>query len=491
MKRFLFITAALIVTASTLTAQTAVDALRYSRINIGGTARYMGMSGAFGALGGDFTSISTNPAGIGLYRTSEFSITPAVFIRGTKSSYNGMSLTDQRANFYLGNIGFVMTSKVDAKTAGSGWKYVQFGTGITRLADFNNRIEISGFNPSNSLLDIYVQEANGIHFTDIEDDTYGYYAYDLHPAWWTYLLDLYDTNIQNQYVSPIPSGNVQQSKTIDTRGSMNEYVFNFAGNYMDKLYIGATFGLPFIRYYEYSTYTEKDITGTIYDFEHFNRIEDLETRGNGFNFKIGLIYRFNDWFRMGAAFHTPTWYNNMRDYWQVTTVSYFDNGDRYIKTSPLGNYSYKLVTPLRVQGNLGFIIGNIGLVSADYEFVDYGSARLDSWDYSFSEENRSISNSYTGAHHIRLGTEWRYQVFSFRAGANYFTSPYKNNINDGSQLGFSGGIGLRQNWFFMDLAYAYTGSEEDYYLYNSGGIKATSYNTLRTHSVLMTLGVKF
>jgi hypothetical protein len=492
MKRYIIIAAAIVLSAATALAQSSVDALRYSRIDIGGTARYMGMGGAFGALGADFTSASTNPAGIGLYRTSEFSITPSVFIGTTESLYNGMNSSDQRASFNLGNLGFVIASKVDSRTKSSGWKYMHFAMGLNRLANFNNRAVISGFNPNNSLLDIYVREANGIDFRDIEDDPYGYYAFDLNPAWWTFLLDLGDTSIYNQYISPIPNGNVQQTKTIDTKGSMNEYVFTVAGNYMDRLYIGATFGIPFIRYYEYSVYTEADKDDNIYDFKQFNRVEDLETRGNGFNFKIGMLYRANDWFRFGAAFHSPSWFNNLRDNWRVSMISYFDNGDSYSENSPAGEYTYKLTTPMRVQGNLGFIIGNIGLISADYEYVDYSSARLNAYDYNFSDENRAITNSYAGTHNIRVGTEWRYAIFSFRAGMNYFTSPYKNEINDGQRLGFSGGIGLRQNRFFVDLAYAYTGRDEDYYLYNSGDIFTNpARNTIKTHTVLMTLGMKF
>ena len=492
MKRYNIITATVLITATPALAQGPVDALGYSQIDIGGTARYIAMGGAFGALGADFTTASTNPAGIGLYRSSEFSITPSVFIGNTSSLYNGMTGSDQKASFNLGNVGLVITNKIDSRSKSLGWKYVHFAMGLNRLANFNNRAFIDGFNPDNSLLDIYVNEANGIDFRDIEDDPYGYYAFDLNPAWWTFLLDLKDTSVYDQYISPVPDGKVQQTKTIDTKGSMNEYVFSVAGNYMDRLYIGATFGIPFIRYYETSVYSETDPEDLIYDFKRFDRVEDLETRGSGFNFKIGLLYRVNDWFRFGAAFHTPYWFNNMRDGWRVSMISYFDNGDTYPETSPTGNYSYKLSTPLRVQGNLGFIIGNIGLVSADYEYVDYSTSRLNAYDYNFSDENRAISNSYAGAHHIRVGTEWRYAIFSFRGGFNSFNSPYTTNINDSERLGFSGGIGLRQDRLFLDLAYAYTGREEDYYLYNTQDIFTNpTRNTVRSHTVLMTLGLKF
>jgi hypothetical protein len=472
--------------------QGAVDALRYSRTNIGGTARFMAMGGAFGALGADFTMASTNPAGIGLYKKSEISVTPAVFTGSTKSFYNGMTGQDSRSNFYMGNAGIVFARSLDQKGKSSGWKYVQFATGLNRIADYNNRMQIVGPNPENSLLDTYVEYANGTDASDIESDLYGEYAYDLNLAWWTFLLDLVDTNITDVYDNPIANGGTMQAKDVSSKGSMNEYVMTFGANYGDRLYIGATIGIPYLRYYETAVYSETDAADTIYDFRNFERIEDLETRGNGFNFKFGLIYRASDWMRIGVAAHTPTWFTNMQDYWQVTMISRFDNNDYYDETSPLGNYYYELTTPFRVQGSLGFIIGNVGVVSADYEFTDFGTARLDAPDYSFHEANDAIQNSYAATHTFRAGTEWRYNVFSFRLGGSYQTSPYQNNINTSDRISFSGGIGIRSEYFFADIAYAYTGIKEDYYLYSSETVWTNPVeNKLKTHSVLLTLGAKF
>lgn len=499
MKKILIISAIILTAAYPALSQTSADALRYSRIDIGGTARYMGLSGAFGALGADFTNASTNPAGLGLYKSSEFIITPAVHIGSVESSFNGTFASDQRSNFYLGNLGFVMASKGKSDPAKPGWRNITFATGLNRLNDFNNRYEMTGTNTSNSLLDTYVDAANGTNFLQIEEDPYQDYAFDLNLAWWAYLLDLANPNTDNQYISPIPAGSKLQTKSINTRGSMNEYVFSVGANYNDRLYLGMTLGIPFIRYYESSVYTENNIQNS--DLKSFNRIEDLETRGSGVNFKLGIIYRANDWFRIGAAFHTPSLFYNMKDYWHVTMVSEFytpdNNGDtRYVESSPSGSNNYALQTPYRVQGNLAFIIGNVGLVSADYEYADYASASFvaleDNFnsDNLFSDENKSIRNSYTGSHQIRVGTEWRYNIFSFRAGGKYFTSPYQNNLNDGSRFGFSGGIGLKESWFFMDLAYTYSKMQDDYYFYNISGIYATVANSTRSHSVLLTLGAK-
>jgi hypothetical protein len=495
MKKLLIISALILTAASTALSQTPADVLRYSRMDIGGTARYMGLSGAFGALGADFTTASTNPAGIGLFKSSEFSITPSVHIGNVESNLNGSITSDGRANFYLGNVGFVIASKSKTNPNKPGWRYVTFATGLNRLNDYNFRYEMTGTNATNSLLDTYVSSANGISALDIEKDQYGNYAFDLNLAWWTYLLNLaYPNFSDNQYISPIPTGNKIQTKTIDTKGSMNEYVFSMGANYNDRLYLGMTFGIPYLYYEESSVYRESNIENS--DLMYFNRVDYLETRGSGFNFKLGFIYRASDWFRFGAAFHSPSWFGNMKDTWYASMKSEFYTPDIsgnywYVRESPTGYYEYYLRTPYRVQGNLGFVIGNIGLVSADYEFTDYSSAKLDAYDYNYNEENTSIRNSYTFGHSIRIGTEWRYNIFSFRAGGKYFTSPYQGDINNGSRFGFSGGVGLKQGWFFMDLAYAYSKMEDDYYFYNAPGIVSDPVaNSTRNHSVLMTLGVK-
>lgn len=490
------IISALLVTAAWQSmSQNSVDALRYSRIDIGGSARFMGLGGAFGALGADFTTSSTNPAGIGMFKTSEFLITPAIHTGAVESFYNGTTGQDSRTNFYLGNVGIILASKTKSDPKKPGWRAFSFATGMNRLNDFNYRYEMAGTNNANSMLDTYVDNANGIPFSDIEEDPYGDYAFDLNLAWWAYLLDLKYPNVDNQYVSPVaPGSGKYQYKQIDSWGSMNEYVFTMGANYNDRLYLGLTFGIPMIRYYESSLYEESGITNS--DLKYFQRFEDLETHGSGFNLKFGFIYRASDWLRVGASFHTPSWFGNMTDYYTSTMISEFYTADldgnyTYVENSPSGSYDYNLTTPYRAQGSVGIIVGTAGLISAEYEYADYAYSSFDAYDYSFRDENNAISSSYKGGHHVRVGTEWRYNIFSFRAGGKYFTSPYNNDINDGSRWGFSAGAGLRQKWFFMDVAYAFSKMEEDYYLYSSPNVWVNPVlNTSRVHSVLVTLGVK-
>jgi hypothetical protein len=89
MKKYSFLLTIAIFFPFLIQAQDLADALRYSNLTIQGTARAGAMGNAFGALGGDFTSASINPAGIGVYRTSEFTITPISGSTKVNSTYYG------------------------------------------------------------------------------------------------------------------------------------------------------------------------------------------------------------------------------------------------------------------------------------------------------------------------------------------------------------------------------------------------------------------
>ncbi len=482
----------------TLKAQNEIDALRYSQITFGGTARYMGLGGAFGALGADISTLSTNPAGIGLYSKSEISFSPAVNASKITSVYNGTSLEENKYNFNISNIGGVFTYNSDGDE-GSGCFGFNFGIGLNRLANFNNNYSMQGLNDKNSILSDFIDITRG----SISDYNYDYLIY---PAMETGLI-AFDS--ARGYFSAVPNGGVLQSKTISTRGAMNEMYLTFGGNYMDKLYIGGTFGFPFIRYTETSTYKEENVADTLWTpTAHINYyLNDLSidnylsTTGSGFNFKFGLIYRPIDFIRLGIAIHTPS-FLKLSDSYHTTIKSNFYHStstqppynpdglmESYEQDSPDGDYNYELTTPFRAIGSIAFIIGKIGLVSADYEFVDYSDADLSAPDYAFSQENIAIKNIYTTAGNLRVGTEWRFNIFAVRAGYALYGSPYKANNNDAARSSYCGGFGIRDDNFFADFAYVYTTYKENYKLYNN--VINPVNNSFVNQNFILTLGLKF
>lgn len=488
MKKIGIICALLLGLTPLMQAQNETDALRYSQQFYQGTARSMAMGGAFGALGADFSSLSTNPAGLGLYRSSEFTITPELFSSKTESTYNGTFADDACSNFALSNLGFVLTTQVPEGSTSAPWKYYQFAFGMNRVNNFNNRMMIRGENPDHSRVDVYLDEVWNVNPQDIESQ----YPFDLYPAWYVYLLDtIRDNDGYLIYTSPVPQGGILQQELVKTWGSMNEWVFSGSANLNDVLFVGATLGMPYIRYFQESTYTESDPDGSIPGFDNWNYKENLETKGWGINLKLGVIAWPLDWLRVGAAFHTPTLFYGLKDTW-YTSIDATLGPDFNRKDSPLGEYEYDISTPLRAIGSVAFIIGKYGTMSADYEYVDYSSARLRAQDYTFASENDVIRGSYTSTTNLRLGTEWRYNNFNFRGGYALYGSPYKDQLNDQTYTSYSFGLGYSERNFSLDLAYIHGQSSRDYYLYSSPNFttNATS-QTITTSNIVLTTRFKF
>ncbi len=483
MKRLIVISAIIASSMQLVHSQNEVDALRYTQTTPFGTSRFVAMGGALGALGADFSTLSTNPAGMGLFKSSEFTISSAFYIGRTESEYTGSpSRNDYKYNFNFPSVGLVYTFFERGKFVEKpGWRNVQFGFGINRLANFNNRAIIEGFNDKNSLITSYIEQAKGIKYTNLDNFSTGL-AYD------TYLMD--PTGVDsNQYVSFLSNGGVLQRKTIQTNGSINEVVLSLAGNYSDKLYVGGTLGFPFIRYNETSRYTESDRDNVFNDFNSYTLREELSTTGAGINLKIGMIYKPVEFLRFGLAFHTPTVYYNMEDTWNKRIDANFNSMPNLYSQSPTGNYTYELTTPMKVMGSVGFLFGKMGAIGVDYEFVDNSESRLRSDDYDYYNENNAIQDNYTSSSNIRIGTEWKLEPISFRAGYSIYGSPYQTGINDGKKTVMSFGIGYREKTYYIDCAYSYSKANEDYYLYS--GVGNPVKNTITGSNFMMTLGFKF
>ncbi|MBK5284552.1 MAG: hypothetical protein JJE25_04060, partial [Bacteroidia bacterium] len=374
-----------------VTAQNDVDALRYSQNSLAGTARFISMGGAFSALGGDFSTLSTNPAGIAVYRKSEFSISPSLFKEKSKSNYLGKSTIDNKYNFNFGNAGVVFTYRLTNNDTSRGWKNWNFGLGYNRLNNFHASTIYEGINNENSLLDYYVEKANGTNYGSLTDDS----PFDAGLAYQTYLIDTIpgdNSHYQNIFSN---YGELQRRSSL-SKGSMGEFALTFGGNYSNRFYLGATIGINSVRYVENSTYEEIDQENGNGNFKSFRLNNDLTTTGTGINFKLGMIYRANDVVRIGLAVHTPTFYE-MHDEYSSKMNSAFDDGNAYSYSSPSGSFDYQLTTPMKAIAGIGFVIGKMGIISADYEFVDYSDSKLDATDYKFFDENNAIRKNYTAA----------------------------------------------------------------------------------------------
>ncbi|MGB0932577.1 MAG: hypothetical protein ACPGVB_17465, partial [Chitinophagales bacterium] len=339
--------------------QSSADALRYSQTNLGGTARGIGIAGATGSLGGDFTSIGVNPAGLGIYQRGELVVTPTLSFSETESTYQDNLSIDNYNNFNIGNLGVVFSN--NKYRDGKNWKAVNFALGYNRTQNFHNRSIIESLNSGTSLTEAYAQDAAGVAEADLLDEL----PFGAGLAYWTYLIDPVEGG---GYVSAL--GNVNQREFTTTKGAVDEFLMAIAGNYKDKLYIGATVGIPIARYQQEKIFTEDDDNAST-DFESFQLSEYLETKGIGINAKFGAIYRVNETFRLGAAVHTPTLMSFDENFDSVMSSEFAS--DSYSEESPFGSFAYDLKTPWKAVLSASAIIAKKGFISVDYEFLDYSN----------------------------------------------------------------------------------------------------------------------
>ena len=460
MKKFTLATILILVTASMGFSQSETDALRYSQLMYGGTARFAAMGGSFGALGGDFSSLNINPAGIAVYRGSEVTITPALNFSRIETAYFNTPDEDTKYNFNLGNFGAVITFPTNNAEEKSGWQFVNIGFGINRHNNFNDRWIARGFNPDNSLMTSFLEQAiREGSLSNLDEFSTGL-------AWDTWLLG---KDEDTGFFVDMPGGMVEQHRETNASGSINEFLLSLGANYGDRLYLGATFGFPTVSYKEENIFREDDIGGLSEDFNQLTYNNSFETSGTGFNFKLGAIFRATDVVRLGAAFHTPTFYE-LRDKYRASLRSdmNFDDYNDFAR-SPEGRFDYEVETPMKAIGSLGLVFGGIGMVNIDYEYIDYSTARLRSSEYLFTEENSIIRNTLTQQHNIRVGGEVRLDPVIFRAGYAYHSSPYVSEVNDGQRNLVSAGFGIREGNYFIDFAYTYMFYSEDYILYTVDG----------------------
>ncbi len=482
MKRYSLFLILFVFTVLSVRGQNQVDALRYSMLDGTGTARFTGMGGAFSSLGGDFSSISVNPAGLGVYRSSEFTFTPSIVYTGMDAKYLSNTESDFNYNVNMGNIGYVGTVLIDEDDYAL--KSLSFGFGYNNLNNFNEVIEIEGENTVNSMTDHFASRANGL-------ESSGFDQFYLGPAWETYLFDPV-LGEENAYVSMYDSRGQIQRMDINRSGHMGEYVFSMGMNFNHELYVGASFGIQNVRFEQNIFYSETDPDDLITDFNSFDYNESLDADGTGYNFKIGVIYRPVDWMRVSAAVHTPTFYNMYEEYSTDFSSSFTDTS--YNWPSPSGYFDYSLVSPFRAVGGMSFIIAKQGIISMDYEFLDYGIAKLRSDSYSFNNENDAIQDVFVASHNFKLGAEYKLGLLALRAGYAYSTNPYASgHLNSGNDImKFSGGFGFRTRGFFFDMAYVYQNIESDYLLYEGYGLDSPVANLNRMrHSVLATIGFRF
>lgn len=486
MKRIYIIAITLLLTATTQ-AQNVDDAYLFSQTYYQGTAKALSMGNAMGAVGGDMTSININPAGMGIYRSSEITTSLSLLDNYHNSTYYGTKNGGNRVRLSIPNIGYVHAKE---RSNFRGLRFTQFGFGLTRTNDFNMFTNAEGINPSSSKIDDYLTQINGYAESELQD----VFPYTVYPAWSTYLIDIQQDEIGPYYSSPVPQGNIWQGQECRFRGRSEAWTFAGSFNIYDRVFIGISADLAHIKRAGTKMLKERRDESTETAFDQWSFTEDISSTGWGGNLKVGFIVHATPWLRLGGAFHSPTIYN-FSESWQTTTESEIDYITRkYL--SPESYYEYTFIKPLKWVGSMAFVIGQRGIISLDAEYTNYGAARFKSTKndyYDYSPTNESIKSSLGRTLNFRLGTEWRLGNSYLRFGTAYYGSPFGFGKSGCSikkaSCGISIPLGLSTS---LDLAYELSHGKTYITLYDAGelGIESITQSQFK-HLVLGTLKVRF
>jgi hypothetical protein len=514
-----------------------VDAYTLSNTEVNGTARSMAMGGAFGALGGDISVISSNPAGLGIYRSSEISGSLDLLMNRTSTKWSGVTVDQEKTHFAPNNFGF----ELYFPTSSSSVRNWNLGFSYNRVKNFNRRYRMSNNGQSHSLADYeawYASNAFGIG-KGITADEFGNAPYnnpDLSGNWLAILgydnLFYHYVGGPNEYQSAFGYWNKDKTVweivspyknhlSVNESGHMDEYNIGFGTNISNFLFLGASLSVTDINY-KYSSFYEE-----LFVFDEKSNKDDelylenwLNTEGSAVSLNVGAIVNLQ-MLRLGVAYNSPRWYS-MTDYYDARSGSYINNStdkpniDAWIPEKSYSEYEFR--TPGKWIFSGAVILGQSALISADYELMNYremkySSRNDDSYNRVEYAANGFIKNDFTWAQTLKIGAEVKItSQFAVRAGYVMQTSPmHKDLVNNKREVFPSGtiphfevtsdptnfytaGLGYRFTPnFYMDLACVYRHNSSRVYAFSNTSEIPSTPATLKTESthLALTFGYKF
>ncbi|AXY78053.1 hypothetical protein D3H65_30450 [Paraflavitalea soli] len=526
MNRKLYLIAVLLAGQQAM-AQIPEDALRMSWNVPQGSARSQAIGGAMGALGGEITNLWVNPAGLGFYKTSELVLSPGFTMAKSKGSFRETDASADGLNrFNLGASGFVF----GWGDKYSKWSSKAFSIGVNRTANFAGSYYYKGTNDyssfteplANEFFNYYTnQRHNNPSLTDeqiinnaIDDRSVSVLT---RMSLYTYLVDVEKgPNGQGTVFSRAEDvGIVNQEKQITTKGGITEIALGFASNMDDKLYIGGSVGIPIVNYQRNSTFTESDASKVLNDFNYSRYTEEFTSKGVGINAKLGVIFKPVERLRIGVAVHSPSLYalKDKTSSKMVTDVEDLFPGKPGLDSiqSPIlfdakkdPEFKYDLVSPWKFMVSGSYVLNEVedisrqkGFISADIEYVTYGSSRFNEAEDNgegeyFKQVTEAVKKSYKGALNFRVGGELKFNTIMTRLGFAYYGNPYEDKELKAHKMNLSGGLGYRDHGIFIDVTYVHSLNKDSDFPYRVDAPRANTYATIKDQSsnIMLTFGIK-
>lgn len=548
MKRFFLALASLLALTAVVQAQStsgilfnrdiipASSLLSLSQRESTGTARSMGMGGAFTSLGADMSSFGYNPAGFGMYQRNEISVSLGLGVT-TAKNYNGYSGAGNSATrFSINNAGASLkvyegTGKLVA---------VNFAFGYNKMADYNYSFAYESPITKSSLVDAFsdIANAGGLYINSDNkiSDPRGYYDYDMNPYYWGAVMGykggLINRGANGWYPDEVGNANILQTTNVDSRGSAGEFSFAFGFNISNIVYLGASLDIQsisrkqIIYYNEYFDYADGEAPNPDvmpYQLQNFEFGQSMQVNGSGVGAKFGVVVRPVESLRIGFSVHTPTYYSIAYRYEaSLSSVARSVGSDPYGWASPNGyvyadestpilqdggEYRWRFTTPTRLLAGVSYSFGPYAVISVDYQYDAYRSLKLNYAPADTGYTNSAFRDNLKGVHTVRAGVEAKpLPWLSLRVGGGYRSQVLKSDYNfvffsepiEDRVWYASAGLGFRVSEVTsIDLAYQYRDARySDYYSFytqNSVGENASPIYGLDIikHNIALTFAFRF
>jgi hypothetical protein len=499
-------------------SQEVSDALRYAQTNLNGTARFRAMSGAFGALGGDLSSITVNPAGSVVFANNFVGGSLSDFVVRNNSNYLGTKNSTTKNSLDLNQAGGVFVFKNDDKH--SDWKTFALSLNYENASDFTNSIFSSGtnINSIDKYFLSYANSNNGVPLNFLITNTNetvsqlysylgnnlplnsapnigGFQAQQALLGFQGYIIDnVLSTSTRDVYASNVRfGGNYKQENSYVTRGYNGKLSFNASGQYQNWLSVGLNLNSHFNDYKQSTSFYESNSNNLDSNIRvknaRFNN--ELHTFGTGFSLQIGAIAKINKEFRAGLSYESPTWYELNDELTQSLTATSSSTAGvlspDVVNPNVTNVYEpYKLQTPSKYTGSLAYVFGKRGLISVDYSVKDYSNTKFKPLN-EFERVNSQMTKLLSTSAEFRVGAEYRIKLLSLRAGYRTEQSPYKDKKIMGDLYGISGGFGYDFGGTKLDLSYAYAKRSSQQQFFSQGFTDYSNVNTI-TNNITVTLG---
>lgn len=495
MKRYL--TFILLSLCAMVSAQNITEALRYSSENLQGTARFQALGGAFGALGGDLSSLNINPAGSAVFNNSILTISGTSYNVSNDASYFGTSVDANTNTLDLNQIGGVFVFRNTNQNAD--WQKFSLALNYDVVNNFSNDIIVSG-NSTEGIDNYFLNYAQGTAFGSIllQEDEFienayldiganqGFRTQQAFLGYYGGLIDpVTEENENTNYISNASYSTVNQDFIRRTTGYNSKFTVNMGSQYKENIYLGASLNFHNVLYTKQDQFSENGYDPSS-EIQNTSFGSYLSTEGSGFSFSLGAIAKLNDYLRLGGSYQSPTWYRLDEEFSQRINSDLADSEINFIDFNIVNVFeTYTVKTPSKLTGSLAMIFAKNGLLSFDYGFQDFSKAELrPANDSSFQTVNNQISSELGTVSTFRLGGEYRIAQISLRGGYRFEQSPYTNGNTLGDVNAISGGIGYNFGGSKLDFALSRSQQDINERLFDAGVTTPAMVNRINTNATL-------